>query len=288
MKIGLENYELNKKEILPMPKELDENLVNKTEEHLEIIKDSLRDFVKRIQNEKPDMVIFLDKSARVFGEPIFKYLNEQKIPKIPDVRFYNDDYLKGLYLKCKLNKESVDEELSDLKNKKVFFLDETFSSGKGAATIKKAKEFLGNSEMFYFALTQDKGPKILDDFEVCYPLLEKEHKRNLNEINNDSSFKIYNNDIRDLFSREASRLYVTEADENEKVRTINKLPYGSSKKIKISGKEITIPSAYDSDERYEYPCDKKEYFRLKEKEKQNTINIIKEKIIDTLKAKEQS
>lgn len=275
-----------KKEILPMPKDFDENLVNKSEEHLEIIKDSLRDFVKRIQDDKPDMVIFLDRSARVFGEPIFKYLNEQKVPKVPEIRFYNDDYLKGLYLKGKLDKQAVDEELSELKDKKVFFLDETFSSGRGAATIKKSMEFLGNNEAFYFALTQDNGPKTLDDFEVMFDLPEEEHRKNLEEIKQDNNFKIYDNDINDLFSRKVSRLYIVEADEGDKTRTIIRPSFGSSRKINLDGKEIIVPGMYDNDERYNYPCDKKEYFKLMEKQKQNTISAVKEKILETLRSKE--
>ncbi len=284
MRINPEGREFSKKEILFMPKEFDEDLVKKTEEDLEIIKDSLRDFVKRIQDEEPDTVIFLDKSARVFGDPVHKFLVEQRTPKMPEIGFYNDDYLKGLYLDGKLDKESVDKELYKLKDKKVFFLDETFSSGKGAATIKKAKEFLGNEELSYFALTEDKGPKDLDDFEAWHNLSEFEHKKNLEDIENDSKFRIYDNDTRELFSRQVSRLDVAEADENGKVRTVIMPPFGSSKKIRSADKEITIPNAYDSEERYEYPCDKEEYFRLKEKEKQETIRIVKEKILETLRS----
>jgi hypothetical protein len=287
MRINPEGREFSKKEMLPMPKELDENLVNKSAEQLEIIKESLQDFVKRIQEEEPDMVFFMDKSARVFGEPIFRYLNDQKMLKMPEIRFYNDDYLKGLYLNGKLDKKSVDKELYCLEGKKIFFLDETFSGGKGAATIKKSAEFIDNCEIFYFALTQDKRPKVLDDFGVWFTLSEEEHKKNLKEISDDDNFKIYDNDIGELFSREVSKLYVMETDENGKLRTVNVLPYGSSKKINVQEREIIIPNSYDFNEGYEYPCDKKEYFRLKEKEKQNTINVVKEKILETLRQKDE-
>ena len=51
MRINPEGREFGNKEMLPIPKELDEELVNKAGEHLGIIKDSLHDFTVRIQEE---------------------------------------------------------------------------------------------------------------------------------------------------------------------------------------------------------------------------------------------
>jgi hypothetical protein len=74
-------------------------IISLAESQLEQIKDSLGDLVVSIKAEKPDYIIFLDKSAHIFGSPLHKYLKESGMQSLPEFKFYNDNELKKVYLR---------------------------------------------------------------------------------------------------------------------------------------------------------------------------------------------
>lgn len=214
-----------------------EDLLNLADKQLLIIKPALKDFIQKIILEQPDMLVFLDKGARIFGTPIKKYLSELNLPKMPEIIFYNDDDLKGAYLEERNKANQLDfekivmEDFANIKGKKIFFFDETFSSGKGAASLKAAKDMLGNEDIFYFAMTEDPYGKVYnwsDEVKVkeytrmFYGIPLERHNEMLAEIEKDEKFKIYDNRIRDLFSRTAAGLYLSEIEQNGRMTTVHR------------------------------------------------------------------
>ena len=212
-------------------------LEQRADQELREIGPSLRDLAHRIVNEKPDTIIFLDVSARIFGTPFMQYLTERMGADAPQVRFYNDDKLKGAYLEH--GSESVDavvtHDLQDLVGKKLFFVDETFSNGKGAAAIYSAKDALGGN-IFYTALSVDPDPPT-GEFD-SYGKSEIEHAAVLKQISADPHFIFYDNPLQTVFSREASRLYMTDSAQ----RKLN--PY-EARSVRRAKGDSTIPHILD-------------------------------------------
>jgi hypothetical protein len=191
-------------------REMKRDLLLEATEQLELIGPSLRDLASRIQEQKPRAVIFMDKSARPFGTPFKSFLQESMGKDAPAVLFYNDAWLKQAYLDNDpvFLKKVAEEDLETVAGKKVFFVDETFSRGRGAAAIKSASAFLG-SEVHYFALSRDPDTTVPLHLGE-YALSEEQHAKNIQEIEHDSRFVIYPNPIHNLFSRFVSRMYVDE------------------------------------------------------------------------------
>lgn len=269
------SQEMEKRQ-LPYPEEVNSVQLNNAEKQLEVIKDSLKDFIDRIVKEEPDYVIFLDKSARMFASPINKYLGTRNFKKKPFMGFYNDQDLKGKYLNGTLDSDFVLDEFADIKNKKVFFVDETFSSGKGAASLKNVKELLDNPDIFYFALTQDLNQHSPNNPPPDIPNY-KQHLKVVDKINEDSNFVIYPNEISHLFSRSMNEDYISEYVVDGRVRTVGKNRF--SKLISADSKKDNIPSSYDF---FEYPCNKATYDQLKRREVRNTISAVKSRIYQVL------
>lgn len=53
---------------------LHQQLLDQTDKELRELKMVFADFLDRIRTENPDVLVFLDKGARVFGTPFLKYL----------------------------------------------------------------------------------------------------------------------------------------------------------------------------------------------------------------------
>lgn len=265
------------------------NLLEMTDRQLEDIKPELRDFIQYIVDEQPDVIIFLDKGARIFGTPIKKYLRTLNLQKIPEIRYFNDHDLKGIYLNVPgaTNQNTnlsgyAESEFGNIKNKKVFFFDETFSSGKGAAAIKQLKEQLGNDDIFYFALTRDLNcsDNIISRARefANYGISLEDHEQTLTKIKSDDKFIIYDNRMPDLFSKKASVLYLDEVEDEGKTITVHSESEKLSKIIKkenerLGRRIVKIPNAYDFTGE-----DSKEIM----KDNYRTITAIKDKIYKAL------
>lgn len=243
----------NKDERLGQQRMIDK-ILKHADEQLEIIRPALKDFIRRIEVDQPDTIYFLDKSARIFGTPFKKYLESLSLKKMPQINYFNDHDLKGLYLAGGLTKLSSEEILGDtareFKGKKIFFLDETYSGGKGAASLKRLKEITENEDISYFALSRDDGIKKqeeVEDFDSTYGIKYLEHEKVLDEIAKDPNFIIYANQISTLFSREVAALYLDEVTSDSKTTTVH---YGSKRRSKLLDRErksrgakaINVPS----------------------------------------------
>jgi hypothetical protein len=267
-----------------------DKILRHADEQIEIIKPSLKDFVNRIGDNQPDVIYFLDKSARVFGTPFKKYLESLDLEKKPQISYFNDHDLKGLYLAGSLMETSSEEVLGDMarefKDKKIFFFDETYSSGKGAASLKRLKEITGNEDIFYFALSRDDGLKKQDevkDFDLTYGIKYSEHEKVLEEIARDPNFIVYANQISTLFSREVAALYLDEVVSDSKTTTVH---YGSKRMSKLLDRErkargvkaINVPNAAS------FSTIKRESALRSKIERYQVVAQIKEKIFKTLQS----
>jgi orotate phosphoribosyltransferase-like protein len=200
---------------LPSFDTVDQELARELElvcEQLEIIAPSLRDLAHRIEQMKPDTLVFLDKSARIFGTPYLQYLTATMGDTAPAVRFYNDTELKSRYL-FDLDKEDIlEQDFEQLRGKNVVFVDETFSTGKGAVALYEAAVAVG-AYPYYAALSQDPQPEsVIGDRGTHHDISEELHVLKVDDLMKQGKMIIYDNPIRNLFSRFASRLYIDEAE----------------------------------------------------------------------------
>lgn len=213
-----------------------QELIERAKHELEILKPTFRDLVGQIKTEAPDIIVFMDKGARILAAPLRKYLNETG-SAAPEIKFYNDTPLKGHYLR-KEDKEfetRAKDDLNDLTGKKVFFIDETFSAGKGAVTLRRVMDMM-HLNAKYFALSRDPNPTEFtpdnegeENFFYYRPMYE--HLDELEKVKNDSRFRIYDNRISVLFSRVAANLYITE-DANIKTQgRYEPVPAGSEGEV---------------------------------------------------------
>ncbi len=196
------------------------DLLERARRELEMITPSLKDLVARIENEKPDSVLFLDKGARILAAPIRKYLHDHMGSNTPKVQRYNDDLLKNTFLRNESIDSVVAEDFAPLAGKKVFYVDETFSSGKGAIALDKATGQAG-VDMKYFALTQaqpDPRESAMLKTGKFHGLSLEEYTKELEHIQNNPSFTIYPNDISNLFTKDAATLSVVDPDGKTKSR----------------------------------------------------------------------
>jgi hypothetical protein len=181
--------------------------------------------------EKPDMVVFLDKGARVLATPIEKFLRD-KTDYVPKFRFYNDDRLKRSYLSFQSNSmyqysyfRVVEEDFLPYKDKKVFFIDETYSMGKGAAALSEAIAESG-VDGYYFALTRDPESREEEDWDededhrVTYQQIQDAVER----LRKQGRLKIYDNDIGYLFTKNAALLYVADKKLGETIPAYELIP----------------------------------------------------------------
>ena len=206
---------------------------------IEVIAESLRDLAQKIEDEKPDVLVFLDVSARLLGSPYKKYLSERMGRASPRVLYYNDQDLKGLFLRNGKMDEKAQQDFRELQGKKVFFIDETFSEGKGAGAILSAAEIVGMDAQ-YVAITRDpdapKSEYIIGDVEKAISRFQQKGK-----------VIVYGNPIHNLFSRFGSRLYVEDA--GGETRSLHKkVSADPSNTIPSANSYVVPPSGMSVDE----------------------------------------
>jgi hypothetical protein len=226
-------------------------LVETARVQLEQLKPSLNDLMQRIIDEKPELVVFLDKGARVLGTPIAKFLRD-KTESLPEIRFYNDDRLKGSYLNFKSGYaheddfwKVVEKDFAPYKGKKIFFIDETFSGGKGAAALSSAIVDAG-VDGYYFALTKDPDAQEEYDWDE-----DKNHRVSyqqmmdaVDRLRQNGKLKIYGNNIGYLFTKDASALYVIDKAKGQTGSRYEVIPKGKLEETyDLSIKPGKIPSA---------------------------------------------
>ena len=180
-------------------------IIKEAHDQLNEIEGTLEDLMSRVKKEKPEIIFFMDKGARVFALPIHKYLS-QTMKQPPEIYFTNDKGLKMKYVKNNLTPDETIKKYLGLEKTKIFFIDETYSSGFSAAVIMKIKEALKNKNIYYFALSQDIKGKPPAEANAEW------HKENLAKIKKDKRFVVYPNKIETLFSKDLAALYVKDQE----------------------------------------------------------------------------
>jgi len=242
--------------------------------HLELIGPSLRDLANRIEHEQPDALIFLDKSARPLGTPFMRYLREKMGTKAPAIRFYNDAHLKQAYLdndKEELEKVAK-EDFGEVLNAKIFFIDETYSRGRGAAALESVQSILGPN-IYYFALTTDPTIPSPPLHRGDFALTEEQHQEAVKRVTENPNFVTYPNPIHNLFTRDLSRLYVEERGDGSTYGI-----WGIDDDVQLSDREISIRDVIVAPE----GIDQEEFQREFRSSVFETVRAIKQKIYDTL------
>lgn len=222
-------------------REWENAIIEKIKIELELIKPSLKNFVEMVMKEEPDILVILDKGARLFGTPLKKLFQELDLPKIPKIAFYNDDGIKRAFLEGNIDEGFVMQEFSGIKDKKVFFLDETFSEGKGALAIQAIKKILKKDDLFYFSLTKDeRGEKSLAKRkELNAPVIKVPidiYLSLLEELRNDPNFILSEIEHPYLLSKMVAGLYATQIDIGDLwTRTVHTSSKRLQKLAKLSG-----------------------------------------------------
>lgn len=134
-----------------------EHLLITAETQLEIIQPALQVLIETIESIKPDVVVFLDKGARLLGTPVMKVLRDRKTDEswLPHLDFFNDQNLKDNLMQPVIPLSQYTEgTFFGYRHKRVLFVDETTSSGIAATALleKAAAEAVDG---YYFALTVD-------------------------------------------------------------------------------------------------------------------------------------
>ncbi len=199
-------------------KEKMSSTVELAKEQLLELQGSLRSLYEHIQEKKPDVVFFLDKSARIFATPLRQVMQERDEVLDTKFLFLNDKELKYLYVSDEEErlKEKMSEVFSPYTGKTVVFVDETYSGGKGAYLSTLAMDELSmNGE--YISLSHDpREMSVTDDNALSL----EAHKANIEKISSDPRVLIGEPEMEYLFSKEASYLYVSEDRVGGKIETI--------------------------------------------------------------------
>jgi adenine/guanine phosphoribosyltransferase-like PRPP-binding protein len=265
-------------------------LVETARIQLEQIQPSLRDLTQRIIDEKPDMVVFLDKGARILATSVARFLRRES-EHLPEIRFYNDDKLKSTYLHFQDGfaypdnyDQIVEQDFSPYKGKKVFFIDETFSFGKGAAALSNAIENSG-VDGYYFALTKDPDPEQSEDdwdedetHQVSYSQMQDA----IGRLRDKGKVKIYDNNIGYLFTKDAARLYVINQGRGQTASRYEIIPEDKlDEEYDYSIKPGKFPNARAYMLEYA-DRDWKEYDRQVRLSNRRTVGVLKNEITNTL------
>ena len=155
-----------------------ERVVKKIESEFEGVAPALVHIAREIIKQKPDQVIFLDKSARIFATPMRKFIREKvDAREIPAFKFINDDVLRFQYYWIDKKKdgetycinrqesetlETLDAEttkaFSFIKGKNTFVVDEMLSLGMELQLWMKAfqleKKESPETKLSFFALSE--------------------------------------------------------------------------------------------------------------------------------------
>lgn len=271
--------QVSKKEALDAQVKADKELIFTAKVDLREMGPSLRDFISRIEAEKPEVVVFMDKGARIFAGPIARALKERAVHE-PEILFFNDASAKKRFNdvpdfskeEFRALSESEYPKLKILKDKKVFFFDEVYAYGLGAAIIEKLSS--EQTKWSYFALSSYVGRKSFYPQDV-----EKEIRLHSENMKKENRFIVYPHDRRNVFSSDAAKLYVDET--NNKTTVPKKLKMADSETTTIPGTTMRIPNAYwssDPDERALFS----ESQNSLRSEKLATVHTIKDMIYETL------
>lgn len=227
-------------------------LFEEMESDIEKIAPSLVDICEKVLEEKPDIIIFLDKSARIFAGPIKKYLGdatEGRKDVLPKFYFYNNNTINQEITKyrCGVFCAQVDLELEKriadefkiLTGRKIFIIDENYSSGKVLRMWVEVNNVLNGidpeTQIHFFALTRDEQ--------------EREYKERVKFFKNETlekataepnfKFTIYDTVKTNVFSKFYHFQYVQDHDLNGSV-----VSEGVNNSLKRS--RISINSPLDS------------------------------------------
>jgi adenine/guanine phosphoribosyltransferase-like PRPP-binding protein len=269
---------LNRKGIPAIPLEQIESTRQKelktAFEQIEMIKGSLKDLAHRIETEKPDLVVFLDLSARIFGTPFLKYLSETMGKEAPPIRFYNDQELKGRYLHDEDADDVIEKDFEQIRGKKVFFVDETYSTGKGATALQEAAMKV-NADAYYFALSKDPNTEQgLGVKGLHHDISEETHFAKVNALTKEGRIVVYENPIHELFSRFATRLY-TQDWQGETLPLHLKPNAGSKSTMPDANSYFTPPEGMTMEE----------YSSEISRSADTYVRTVKQKVYQTLKDK---
>jgi hypothetical protein len=249
-------FDLQPKKPRPYPlksdlkiKEENKEIIEKTERDLDQIAPALVELCKEAKKEKPDNLIFLDKSCRIFAGPIKKFIRDILAGKkdySPNFLFFNDDEFKNSIVRRNEEnkfeaivddgtKKKIDDIFKEIKGEKTFIIDETFSFAKGVRAFVEAVRYYNQGkkqdekvEILYFSLAYNEKP--VEIYPASIILSESQRPaENGNEFfietldmaKSTDGFKlhIYNNNIPDLFSTNYKLKYVR--DRNDQSESIN-------------------------------------------------------------------
>ena len=203
----------------------------RAEFELMILGGPLRDFARQIEAGKPDCVVFLDKSARIFATPLRRHLQTLSGVHIPEFLFFNDEVVKRAHADRNSGQQNVVEEIAknkfgQLKGKNVYCFDETYATGEGAGAVEEVMRLVG-ANMTYFALTKS-PPKI--NLGGTKMGTSPELLNIANQLRKEKRLVVYPVFApQNLFSTEAATLYINEDPESHE--TIPNQA-GNTKKIK--------------------------------------------------------
>jgi hypothetical protein len=252
-------------------REFGEGVIKEAKEQLTTIRESLLDLVDKIKREKPDAVVFLDKGSRIFAVPIRKYLHSLGNSQLPEFRFYNDVNAKEEYcFDSKFELENVArEDFEPMRGKKLFFIDETYSVGHGAATILELAKLAG-VDATYIALSKDPAPT--GDQEEALPSF-LEHEAFIKESIRSGKVLIYPNHLNTMFSKTAGKyLYGADLETRTNPHVIRNPQYNRTSKMPEASRYAVS----------NYGMPQEEYEKKESEFQRNTIAKLHELILKTL------
>lgn len=190
------------------------------EKELHRLTSAFEQFAAFLIEVKPNIILVLDKGARVFYEGVQSMVAELFEPGSVHIATYNDQKLKIAFQASTLDREqqmttTAQSQLGHFAGQKILFLDEVYSAGKGASALIQATSIIG-ADGYYFALS-----KFNDYFNQMqhtsyskydwYP----EVARIVTEAQAEGRIKVAHVVHQDIFLPEFSRSIVTETETGE-------------------------------------------------------------------------
>ncbi len=189
-----------------------QKLIQRAERELGDISDSFKGMIEGVIKERPDTIVFLDKGARLFAAPISRYLREVCPDYKPELSFYNDENMKDAYSK-NLENEVLDAPFKEYQGKKVLFVDETIYSGLGAVAVLNACERVG-IDAKYCALSDASSGSLMVGVSIRgWEKFPSDHLERADQLIEQRKIETFPNYKGDLFSKDASGLYVAQREE---------------------------------------------------------------------------
>ena len=196
--------------------------IEQMREQIPLIAPELVDIAEKALEEKPECIIFLDKSARLFGTPFMRYLSfrQDGIPKEerykPKILFFNDDYYKEKKIASGSNvvanvdisfeddflQKMAKDMLDPWAGKNIFIVDDCISGGRSLRTIYEFLHYYNGQtdkkiNTDYFALSKNDDPSHGD---LAYAEYYKRYfERTMALVENDPNFNVHIYDLRQTF-----------------------------------------------------------------------------------------